>query len=126
MKDIENREDIQFLIDTFYKDVVKDEKIGEFFTTVVALDWQKHLPIMYDFWESMLLGAGKYRGNPMLKHIALSQKKPLKPDHFERWLSLWASTIHSHFQGKKAEEAISKAHQISGLMQFKIAGQNPR
>lgn len=50
MKEIENRKDIEFLVDEFYKQVVKDELIGFFFTEVIALNMDQHMPIMYDFW----------------------------------------------------------------------------
>lgn len=120
MKDIENRKDIETLIDNFYKKVIKDEKIGEFFTKVVVLDWEKHIPVMYNFWESILLGAASYKGNPMTKHIDLNAKKALKKDHFDKWLMLWEQTIEEHFEGNKAQEAIQRAQQIAQLMQHKI------
>lgn len=120
MKEIENRKDIEFLVDEFYKQVVKDELIGFFFTEVIALNMDQHMPIMYDFWESNLLGNMKYKGNPMTKHIVLNQKEPLTSVHFERWLQLWEETLSNHFQGSIAQEALKRAQQIAGLMQFKI------
>ena len=120
MKDIENREDVEFLVDQFYKRVIVDEVIGHFFTKVVQIDWQKHIPVMYDFWETTLLGKIKYKGNPMVKHIELSEKVPLGAVHFDRWLALWKTTISESFEGKKANEAIQRATQIGGLMKFKI------
>ena len=123
MKDIENREDIETLINKFYKRIVSDELIGHFFTKVVKLDWEKHIPVMYDFWETTLLGQIKYKGNPMLKHIQLSKKETLTPAHFDRWLAHWKKTIEENFSGNKAKEAIQKANQIGGLMQFKIKQQ---
>ena len=121
MKDISCRNDIELLIDKFYEKVLKDNVIGQFFNEVVNLDWHVHIPIMYDFWETTLLGKANYKGNPMVKHIQLNQKEALEQKHFERWLHLWENTIKLHFKGPKANEAINKAHQISGLMQFKIA-----
>ncbi|TBW30415.1 group III truncated hemoglobin [Gramella sp. KN1008] len=120
MKDIQNRKDIELLVDEFYKLVIKDEKIGHFFTRVVKLDWDHHIPVMYDFWESSLLGKMKYKGNPMIKHIELSKKETLKEEHFNRWLNLWEKTIRKHFEGKKAETAIQRGRQIAELMKFKI------
>ena len=75
---------------------------------------------MYDFWESILLGSMTYKGNPMLKHLALNQKAPLENRHFERWLSLWEKTLNTHFKGSKATDALKRATQIAHLMQFKI------
>lgn len=120
MRDIENRKDIENLVDNFYKLVIKDELIGSFFTKVVVLDWEKHIPVMYNFWETIVLGNITYKGNPMLKHISLSQKKAIKEEHFDRWLKLWESTLSQYFQGPKANEALNRAQQIAELMKFKI------
>lgn len=120
MNDIQNRRDIEFLIDAFYTKAVTDDVIGFFFTKVVVLQWEVHIPIMCDFWESVLFGQAKYKGNPMLKHIELSRKHALQSEHFMRWLELWETTVKENFSGEKAIEAISKAKQIGDLMQFKI------
>jgi len=120
MKDIESRKDIELLVNEFYKQAVKDEVIGFFFTRIVKLDFDKHLPTMYDFWETTLLGKIKYKGNPMVKHIELSRKEPLTSIHFERWLHLWEETLFKHFTGPKSEEALTRGKQIAGLMKVKV------
>ncbi|MCG9972929.1 group III truncated hemoglobin [Christiangramia crocea] len=119
-KDIQSRKDIELLVDEFYKMVIKDDLIGHFFTKVIELDWDRHIPVMYDFWETSLLGEMKYKGNPMLKHIELSKKETLKPEHYERWLSLWKQSIRGNFEGEKAETAIQRGRQIGELMKIKI------
>ncbi len=120
MKELENREDIEFLVDTFYKKIIDNDKIGFFFTKVIKLDWNKHIPIMCDFWETTLLGVAKYKGNPMLKHIELNAIEELNAKHFEHWLDLWKESIQENFVGEMSEEAIKRAEQIGGLMKFKI------
>ena len=120
MKDIQTRKDVETLVDKFYKKVLKDEVIGVFFTKVISLNWEVHIPTMYNFWESMLFGKATYNGNPMLKHMLLNKKKELKPEHFERWLSLWEQTAKENFEGEKCREAVSKAKQIGGLMELKV------
>lgn len=49
-KDIENRNDVQLLIDSFYEKVKADKVIGYIFNDIAKVDWGKHLPVMYDFW----------------------------------------------------------------------------
>ena len=115
--------DIKFLVDNFYKKVVHDDTIGYFFNEVVKLDWDRHMPVMYQFWETVLFGKGGYKGNPVLKHVELNQKAPLTEQHFERWILLWESTIDEHFEGEIAEEAKKKAMTMKLLMLYKI-GQN--
>ncbi len=119
-KDLENRNDIVQLIDAFYQKATKDEIIGRFFTEVIQLSWEKHLPIMYNFWESVLFGTGSYRGNPILRHIELHQKSALQTIHFEQWQQLFFATLNEHFEGTKTEEAKQKVVMMAKLMQYKI------
>jgi hemoglobin len=120
MPDITHRKDLELLIDAFYKKALKDELIQHFFTEVVQLDWEQHIPLIVDFWESSLLGTGNYKGNPMSAHLQLDRKSPLEPAHFDRWLKLWEETVNENFDGETANLAISRAQQIAQLMQFKI------
>jgi len=120
VKDIQNRKDIEFLVDKFYEQILVDDLIGVFFTDVVQLQWDVHIPVMYEFWETTLFGLAKYKGNPMLKHIALNDKKEIHSAHFDRWLSIWEKTIRENFKGEKSELAIKKAHSIGELMKYKI------
>lgn len=119
-KEIADRSDIQLLVDEFYKKVLQDGLIGHFFTEVVQISWEKHMPVMYQFWESVLLGQATYRGNAMVPHIELNRKSPLRPEHFGRWQQLWGETLDEHFTGEKVDEAKRKAEQMALLMQFKI------
>ena len=118
--DISTRKDIELLVNTFYTSVLKDEIIGKFFTEVVVLNFEKHLPTMYDFWEMALLDKMIYRGNPMLKHISLDKLSPLSEEHFDRWIALFSATLDQLFQGPKAELAKQKAKSMKSLMLHKI------
>ena len=59
-KDIETRNDIESLVDHFYEIVKADDVIGYIFTDVAQVNWKKHLPIMYDFWENALFYTGSH------------------------------------------------------------------
>jgi hemoglobin len=100
--------------------VINDKVIGYLFTDVVQLDFEKHIPIICDFWETTLFGQMKYKGNPMLKHIELNKKESLKAEHFERWMYHWENTVEKRFIGTKAIEAIQRAKLIGELMKHKI------
>jgi hemoglobin len=126
MKDIESRADIILLVDAFYSKVKSNPVIGYIFTDVAALDFDIHLPKMYDFWCSMLLGEQSYYGNPMTPHMVLSQKVILSSDHFDEWLLLFNETVDTLFQGDKATEAKYRAKNIAGLMLHKIDQQMGR
>lgn len=120
MKDISTRNHILQLVDAFYAKVLKDDLISHFFTTVANLDFGQHLPIMYNFWEAVLLGGTAYKGNPMLKHIALNKKQALEEKHFNRWIKLWEETIDEQFTGQIAQQAKQRARSIKAIMEFKI------
>lgn len=119
-KDIESREDICLLIDKFYELVKKDEVIGYLFNDIARVDWDHHLPVMYDFWETVLLDAGKYSRNAMEPHFRLNEKVRLTSVHFDRWLALFFSTLDECFEGKKVELARTRARSIAGIMLLKM------
>ncbi len=121
MADITTKQDIQILVDTFYKKVVTDPVIGHFFTEVAHFSWEAHIPIMVSFWESILLPPGTYTGNPMVKHIELNKQSPLQQPHFDEWMKLWKETVHELFSGETADMAITRATSIAAIMQHKIA-----
>ncbi|NLR64400.1 group III truncated hemoglobin [Chitinophaga varians] len=119
-KQITSRADIQLLVDSFYEKVKTDAVIGYIFQDIAQVDWGKHLPVMYDFWEQLLLDSNRYGRNTMAPHFALNQKIPLQPVHFDRWILLFETTVNELFTGEKAELAISRAHSIKDIMQFKM------
>jgi hemoglobin len=121
--DIENRNDIEQLINAFYDKVRKDELIGFIFNDVAKVNWQKHLPVMYDFWENLIFYTNNYSGNPMIVHMHLSQRTLLTKEHFDRWLKLFTGTVDELFQGVKATTIKEKAQSIAAIMQVKISGQ---
>ncbi|HLP51622.1 MAG TPA: group III truncated hemoglobin [Chitinophagales bacterium] len=125
MHDISTTADIKVLVDEFYKKVIADPTIGFIFTEVVQLSWQKHIPVMYSFWGSLLLGENTYKGNPMIKHMELDKLVTLTPAHFHAWLQLWVSTVNENFKGPKADEAIDRARSIAGIMLLKVEQSRP-
>jgi hemoglobin len=118
--DIKNKKDIELLINTFYEKVKVDQTIGYFFNEVVAVNWEKHLPKMYDFWENVIFNTGVYEGNPMQQHQNLHQKSPMSKEHFDHWLKLFKSTVDDLFEGEKAEQTKQRATSIATVMQLKI------
>ncbi len=119
MNDIQNREDISVLINSFYLKVMTDPIIGHFFTET-NFSLETHIPVMISFWESILFKVPSYSGNPMIKHIALNKIFRMQEQHFATWLVLWESNLHSHFTGPIAQEAIIRARSIAQIMEAKI------
>ncbi|ESU23373.1 hypothetical protein FEDK69T_15360 [Flavobacterium enshiense DK69] len=121
--DIRHREDIKKLVDRFYDSVKQDEVIGYLFNDVAKVNWETHLPKMYNFWENILFFAGNYDGNPMQKHKELHQKSTMNKLHFDHWVALFIYTVDSLFQGEKAEEIKHRAMNIASAMMYKTLSQ---
>ena len=123
--DIRNREDIDRLMVLFYERVMTDEQIGYIFTEVAKLDLDKHLPVIGDFWETLLFRTGDYSRHgrtPLEVHGELNEKTPLRPEHFERWLVIFRETVDELFEGEAADFIKMRARAIAGRMMEYIAG----
>lgn len=105
LKPLENRSDIELLVNEFYSKVRQDTLIGPIFNDVAKVDWEEHLPKITNFWSDLMLGEDTYRGRPFPPHIPLN----LQPAHFERWLRLFIETVDENFTGLKAEEIKKRA-----------------
>jgi hemoglobin len=111
--DINTRKDIELLVDQFYGKVRKDEVLAPFFANI---QWDQHLPVMYNFWSSILFGEQSYKGNPFQRHMALQ----LERVQFMQWLLLFHSTVDELFAGARAEEIKARAQAIAGVFQYKL------
>ncbi len=125
-KDITGRNDIELLVNTFYEKVKADKVIGYIFNDIAKVNWERHLPVMYNFWENTIFYTGSYSGNPLLSHKHLHRVAPLNAEHFNQWLKLFTETVNELFSGDRAELAKQRAYSISTVMQIKILpGENP-
>ena len=116
MTQIETRKDIMLLVNTFYAKIRKDDLLGAIFNSHIPEEkWAEHLENLTDFWETHLLGATNFQGNPSQKHINVDKNLnySITPSHFGRWLQLWLETINTLFEGKNAEKAKNKARKMS-------------
>lgn len=111
--DIVTRKDIEILVNRFYERVQANPLLAPRFSHV---DWPAHLPVMYNFWSSMMLGDQSYLGNPFQKHRDL----PIGREHFEAWLKLFIQTVDENFHGNKADEIKNRAQSIALVFQHKM------
>jgi hemoglobin len=110
--------EISNLVETFYGKVRLDPDIGPIFNAIVG-DWPHHLTTLKDFWSTVLLTTGRYKGDPMMTHLQL----PLDPDHFSRWLSLFAETANEVLTPQHAAIVIAKSQRIAENFKAGIAYQ---
>lgn len=114
--DIATHDDVKRLVDHFYGKIRSDALLAPIFGEVAQVDWEVHLPIMVQFWESLLLGAGTYSGRPFPKHYGL----PVTQAHFIQWLTLFRSAVDDCFAGPKADEAKLRALAIADTFAMRM------
>ncbi|WP_114789613.1 group III truncated hemoglobin [Niabella yanshanensis] len=114
--DIQNLEDIQLLVDSFYATVRSNDLLGPIFNERIGDRWAEHLQKMYRFWQTILLEDHTYFGSPFPPHAQL----PVDQIHFDTWLQLWHGTIDQYFQGKKADEAKWRGDKMAAMFLYKI------
>ena len=118
--DIITRDHVETFVVEFYQRVKKDAVIGRIFTDIVKVDWVHHIPLITDFWETILLDNPVYRKNAMEKHFDVNRLIPLTKEHFDAWLNLFTGTIDDLFEGPVAELAKKRARSIADIMLLKM------
>lgn len=122
--DIRDRDDIRDLLVAFYGKAFEDDLIGFVFTDITHMELEPHLPIMCDFWETVLFRAGLYKRNALDPHFAIHKRSPLLPEQFARWLELWNGTLDELFEGEIAEHCKVQAERIAGSMSRRLNGES--
>lgn len=106
---------IQALVHGFYAKVRNDRDIGPIFARAIGPNWDAHLAKMCDFWSSVMLMTGRYKGSPMTAHMRL---KSVRPDHFQRWLALFRATAEELLAPEIARLFIARADNIARSLQL--------
>jgi hemoglobin len=106
---------IAALVERFYSKARRDPLIGPVFNRAIE-DWDEHLHKLCDFWSSVMLTTGRYKGNPMAAHV----KHPIESAFFERWLALWWETAGELFAPVVAEQFRDKAERIAESLKLAL------
>ena len=120
-KQIENRDDLKLLVNTFYDKIRADQEIGFFFNETIT-DWEEHLEKLTDFWEMNLFGTRKFNGNPIVAHNAVDKKfnQQITSNIFGIWLNLWFATLDELFEGENVEILKRRAQKMSTFLFMNI------
>jgi hemoglobin len=108
---------IRRLVDAFYDKVRLDAELAPVFLRAIPGDWQPHLTRMYAFWSSVMLTTGRYKGNPVVKHLVIPG---IQPHLFERWLALFNETCGELFDDGVSEEFRAKAARIAESLKLAL------
>ena len=108
---------IRALVHEFYARVRRDPALGRIFNREVE-DWDAHLAKLCDFWSSVTLMTGRFKGAPMAVHARLPD---IRPTHFARWLHLFRQTAEEVCPREAAALFVAKAEIIGESLQLGIA-----
>lgn len=111
-----NEAEIECLVSAFYEKARQDAVLGPIFTRHVS-DWDDHLRRISDFWSSVILRSGRYRGRPVPAHLPLN----IDAVHFDRWLELFAATAREICAPSSAAIFIERARMIAGSLELAVA-----
>ncbi|APQ16057.1 group III truncated hemoglobin [Maribacter hydrothermalis] len=116
-KEIESRIDVQLLVHSFYDRIRKDAILGPIFNEIIS-DWETHLELLTDFWETQLFLKRKYLGNPVTAHQEVDDRTngTITTEHFGMWLNHWFATIDELFDGEVAWIAKNRAQKMSTML----------
>lgn len=109
---------IHAVVHAFYAKVRRDPALGPIFARVIGDTWDTHLAKMCDFWSSVLLMTGRFKGTPMAAHARLPE---LRATHFARWLHVFGRTATEICPPAAAALFIAKADMIGQSLQLGIA-----
>ncbi len=116
---------IERLVRHFYARVRRDPDLGPVFAAAIPGDWEPHLRTMTDFWSSVMLRTGRFKGRPVQKHRALTG---VTPDHFVTWLRLFDASARAIYPAAIAAQFVDRAGRVADSLQramFPCAGMRP-
>ena len=109
------------LVDEFYARIRIDPALGPVFARAIPGDWGPHLAIMRNFWSSVMLTSGRYKGNPVAVHHRV---EGIELELFDRWLALFEATAAEVCPPEAALHFVERAHRIAASLELGVAGAN--
>jgi hemoglobin len=103
------------VVPRFYARVRRDPLLGPIFERALEGRWDAHLLKLCDFWSSVTMMTGRYKGTPLHAHRAL---EPLTEAHFARWLALWRETVTQVCPPEVADILAERAERIARSLQL--------
>jgi len=112
-----SEEAIRRLVDEFYVKVRADAVLGPIFARAIPGDWGPHLATMRNFWSSVMLTSGRYKGNPVAVHGRVTG---IEIGMFDRWLALFEETCNELFEPNLADAFRAKALRIAESLKLSL------
>ena len=112
-----NEDGLSRVVTAFYARIRKDAELGPIFNDAIQ-DWPEHLEKLTDFWSSVMLTSGRYKGRPVPAHLKHADR--ITPALFQRWLTLWAETTNELMAPQAAQALQAKAARIAESLQLAL------
>jgi hemoglobin len=109
---------IRRLVPAFYGRIRRDPELGPIFDAAIGEHWDEHLAKLCDFWSSVTLMTGRFKGSPMAAH---ARRPAIQPEHFARWLAIWGETVRELCPPAAAALFVEKAEMIGRSLKLGLA-----
>jgi hemoglobin len=106
----------------FYRRVRADDRLGPIFDGVIGADWEPHLDTMTNFWCSVILKSGDYKGRPVPAHLKLTQ---VVEADFDIWLGLFRRTAGELDDPDVAAVFVERAERIAQSLKLAMFARLP-
>lgn len=113
LADTITEENIVTMVHAFYERVQHHEVLGPVFNPALKGRWDQHQARMIDFWSSVLLQSGRYRGHPVKAHFMV---RGMQREQFSDWLALFQETLDMIYAPEAAEQIHNAARRMAGRM----------
>lgn len=120
--DLSTPTDVHDLVIAFYREIVFDELLEPLFGEVAEVDWAEHIPKLIDYWCWILFGTKGYAGAVTKAHRHLHSLESIRPEHCDRWFSLWVRSIDERWAGPYADHAKGHAATLMAGMAKRLFG----
>lgn len=120
--DLSTPTQVHHLVVAFYREIVFDELLEPLFGEVAEVDWAEHIPHLIDYWCHILFRTGPYAGSVTKTHRHLHELAPIRPEHCDRWYTLWRRCIDERWAGPHADHAVDHAATLMGGLARRVFG----
>lgn len=122
LADLSTPAEVHDLVTRFYREIAFDELLEPMFGEVAEVDWAEHIPNLIDYWCWILFGTDHFGGAVTRTHRDLHALRRIEPQHCDRWISLWFTTIDAGWSGIHADHAKDHAAKLMAGMAKHVFG----
>lgn len=119
-----DEENLRTLVYRFYERVREDALLGPVFERAIGSEdasWEPHLQTMTDFWHTVMLHKVAYKGNPVVRHMAVDG---IEPQHFARWMELFEEVAVELYEEPASTYIVGRAQNMRRHLTRNLFGES--